>query len=124
MKINARKTPNKKDIENDQLVYTFMGWDFPEHKEGKLKYVASGSDILRYYGFNKSWNFLIPVCKKIDCLLENNLISNDNYEKYVQLCDELDHYVTLYELEPVYKQVVKIIKWYNKVNKLVFVNGN
>ena len=60
--------------------------------------------------FDSEWNWLMPVCKKFD---ELDLADED----YIKHCDNIDHCVTLYEIEPVYEAVVRAILWYNEFIK-------
>ena len=46
---------------------------------------------------------------------ENKLIQKSLH--YESLCDELDHLITLYEIEPVFTHLIKCIIWYNKFTK-------
>ena len=52
----------------------------------------------------------MPVCKKFDSL---DLVEED----YINHCDNIDHCVTQYEIEPVYEAVVQAILWYNEFIK-------
>ena len=61
-----------------------------------------------------SWGNLIPVCKKWDCL-EMKQFNETDLKKYQLLSDELDNVVTLYEIEPVFIQLIKNIKWLNSL---------
>jgi hypothetical protein len=65
-------------------------------------------DKLKYH---TSWGWLMPACKKWD-----ELDPVPAFEEYMELSDNLDNKVTLYEILPVYKQLVENIKWYNKNN--------
>ena len=64
--------------------------------------------------FDKSWDWLMEVCKKWDNLYNGVSVLNYDYETYVDLSDLLDDFVTLYEIDRVYTQIVKNIKWYKK----------
>ena len=68
-------------------------------------------DITTYDPANK-WEQLIPVCAKIDNLDIPDKI--DLRKDYVQLCDDLDNAVTIYEKYPVFRQVIRCIEWYNQ----------
>lgn len=57
--------------------------------------------------YHSSWDWLMPACRKFDMLN----IEGDEYLKY---SDELDKAATLYELLPLFNQLVKCIKWYNQ----------
>lgn len=64
--------------------------------------------------FDKSWDWLMEVCKIWDNLYNGVSVLNYDYETYVDLSDQLDNFVTLYEIDRVYTQIVKNIKWYKK----------
>lgn len=62
--------------------------------------------------YHSSWDWLIPACKKWDELI----FPTDNPKllvEYCRKCDLLDDMVTCYEIEAVFEQLVKNIKWYN-----------
>lgn len=61
-------------------------------------------------GYNASWNWLMPACKKFDSL---DLVD----ENYVKHCDNIDFLVSQYEIEPVYEALVQAILWYNEFIK-------
>ena len=61
--------------------------------------------------FHEDWNLLMRACKKFDCLNETE---PDLYnDEYVELCEMLDHYVTLYDILPVFQWLNECIEWYN-----------
>ncbi len=61
--------------------------------------------------FHSSFNELMQACKKWDDL--DNVLSKHRH-KYEELCDLLDNKVTLYEVYPVFEQLVENINWYNE----------
>ena len=66
--------------------------------------------------FHSSWEWIIFVCNKWDCLKMQQFNETD-LKKYELLSDDLDNVVTLYEIEPVFIQLVKNIKWLNSLKK-------
>ena len=79
------------------------------NKEGFVKiYFPDGSDMK----FHTDWNWLMLACQKWDLL---STVNRDvDCKRYVELCEQLDHFVTLYDIKPVFDQLVTNIKWYNK----------
>lgn len=66
--------------------------------------------------YHSSWDWIIPACKKWDELI----FPADNAKllvEYCRKCDLLDDMVTCYEIEAVFEQLVKNIKWYNGLEK-------
>lgn len=70
--------------------------------------------------FHSSWDWIIPVCKKWDCLKLKQFNDTD-LEIYELLSDDLDNKATLYEIEPVFIQLVKNIKWLNSLKYLFYI---
>ena len=62
--------------------------------------------------YHTSWDWLMPVCNKLDYLSENKVIQwSKDFECWA---DKLDDAVTItYTIQPVYKVVVEFIEWYN-----------
>lgn len=74
-------------------------------------YLSAGYDA----DYHKNWNMLMEACAKWD-----NLYIKDKQVqsiRYTQLCDKLGEVLTLYRIEPVWEQLVKCIKWFNKIKK-------
>ena len=120
---------NKERIEGNVLIAKFLGYeegfshyedehgyhqcvegfDIPDkinydpHKDDKDDHQFR-FDQLEFYGL---WDWLIPACYKWDNL---NLTSIE----YSIHSDMLDIAVSCYEIIPVFEQLVKNIKWYNK----------
>ena len=65
--------------------------------------------------YHTSWDWLMPVVKKFDYLAENKFIDfNSDFSFW---CEEIDDTVTrTYEIEPVFKIMIKAITWYNTQN--------
>ena len=77
--------------------------------------------------FHRDWEWLMRACRKWDRLdipkkesivpyrvSDRNIFISHKRQEYEDLCDDLDNLVSCYEKEPVFKQLVKNIKWYNK----------
>lgn len=102
---------------DNQLVAEFLGLELCDCGKGNLHYKTGPmnwqvADIgqLKY---DSSWDALIPACKKWDDLPLSEFSETDKLE-YGKLCDDLDHFVSCYEIIPAYNQLVKNIKWYNE----------
>jgi hypothetical protein len=64
--------------------------------------------------YHSSWDWLMPVVKKFDYLVENKVINNS--KDYEFWCDKIDDTVTrTYEIMPVFKIMVEAIEWYNSL---------
>jgi len=98
------------------IIAQFMEWK--TEASGYAWYLSAGYDednlILKYH---KDWNMLIEACQKWDVLYRGKNWDPVTYKNYEKLCDKLDHFATLYEIEPVWEQLVKCIKWFNKIKK-------
>jgi hypothetical protein len=88
-------------IENDKLLAEFMGWDindpttFPKTIQQPI-YDGCWGD----YRFHTSWDWLMPVLKKI------------NPQPYSQW--RMISRPTEYNICDVYEQAVEFIQWYNE----------
>jgi hypothetical protein len=60
----------------------------------------------------------MEVCRKWDNIYKKHKSwSSIKKEHYTTFCDGLDNCVTCYEITITYKQLVRCIKWYNKIQK-------
>jgi hypothetical protein len=96
--------------EQNKLIAIFMGAKYNERV-----------DLMWYEGiphmvgpldtkFHESWDWLMPVIKKID-----NLEEMYGNREYIDRCDIIDSTVTCdYNISDVYPLVVDFIKFYNK----------
>ena len=102
--------------EGNRLISEFMGETI--RKDGKLslrdKEPLTGNCIVDAK-YHSSWDWLMPACHKWDCLTDAE-IKEGTWPKYERLCDLLDRKVALYEIQPVWNQLVKNIQWYNSIN--------
>jgi hypothetical protein len=73
--------------------------------------------------FHKSWDWLMRACYVFDNIFDSDSDSKtiDDLQiypiEYSQHCDNIDHLVGCYELEPVYNALIEAIKWYNTYTK-------
>lgn len=71
--------------------------------------------ITEWAKYHSSWDWLMPVCKKFDTLLEGKYVVGRKWVKtYTNLCDNIDEAVSCYEISPVWERIVEAIQWYNK----------
>lgn len=86
--------------------YTFIGDHFYHKDKGRGTW-------FKHAKYHCSWDWLMPVCKKLDCLAEDKTIPfSKDYEFH---CDLLDDTVTReYSIAPVWKEVIDFIDWFNK----------
>lgn len=57
--------------------------------------------------YHKNWDWLMKACSKFNSL---NLLDRE----YESICDDIDHAVSLYEIMPVFKKLVRGVRWYNE----------
>lgn len=97
--------------EGNMLIAQFDGWAHtkpPKKGKGYWTHIQRGYTHwdLSAMKYHSSWDWLMRACKKWDSL-------NIKNKKYVDLCENLDHLVTLYDIEEPFKHFVKCVKWYN-----------
>ncbi len=66
--------------------------------------------------YHRSWSNLMPVLNKLDNISVKNM-GYINHERYVSFCEEIDHLVTFYEIQPVYMVVIQFIEWLKNTEK-------
>ena len=110
--------------ENNKLIAEFMGvtpnnngwYDGLELQRIGLPFafgaMGNGTSELK---FNTSWDWLMPVLKKIDSYA-NEVMSIDDFDNYRDNYRMINS-PTHYNIDCIYKQVVEFIKWYNNQNK-------
>lgn len=90
-----------------------FGWIKPEQRKPNL--VPKHRPVLaRKHSdlkFIKSWDWLIPVIKRIREIVNTNL-SIDEYHNTVRISQQLNPYD--YDIQSIFKAVVEFIKWYNQ----------
>ena len=111
---------HKEQIEGNKLIAEFMGfkpmfiksllgkrYEVIDFEHGRIK--VENLDVDCFY--HTSWDWLMPACHKWDNL---NMYDKEGYEyEYLILCDTLDAKVSMYEIGPVWQQLVENIQWYN-----------
>lgn len=66
--------------------------------------------------YHSSWDWLMPVCKKLDYLVDDKIIEFSNDFEF--WCNKLDDAITrTYEIQPVFKIVIEFIEWFNAVQR-------
>ena len=101
--------------ENNRLIAEFCGWTIEPgmekeenpyynqpYKPGFIPQMILLSDMQ----FHKSWDLLMPACRKFDKL---NLLNKE----YEGLCDEIDNAVSCYEIKAAFNNLSNAIKWFN-----------
>jgi hypothetical protein len=113
--------------EGNKIIALFMGWRFIDHTEHPHVFPNGvwfnphtnvGHPSLIYHN---SWDWLMEACKKWNDIRYREFTYNTTDEfineianGYIDLCEELDNAVTLYEILPAFEQLVKCVKWYNE----------
>ena len=113
---------------NNKLIAEFMGGIYKKNpatlknyddritiNDVSYKFNSDGitKNYLQYYS---SWDWLMPVVKKI-INLSNDFVKklkNEDFQKYTYLMQEIDNSMTNPIIEKVYEAVVEFIKWYGK----------
>jgi len=115
-------------LEKDRLIEKFMGWELKwvdnygnkteNQQPGAWRFVnliTKEIDHKTTYsnsviGFTSDLNWLWKALKKFDNLaIEYDL----NYNKYAELCDQIDNSVTLYNIDDAVNALCEGIEWYN-----------
>lgn len=101
-------------MSDNELISNFMGSEkidlVAKFGEGWAKIIQRHApEGTEFPPYDKSWDWLMPACKKWDSL---KFIPGKEKEQ-MHLCDDLDHYASCYDIEPVFRQLVINIQWYN-----------
>ena len=106
-----------KTVEGNKLIAEFMGFDIDfDRNNPDSKNLTIPSELKDYnfdngysgYKFHTSWDWLMPVLKKISQALFSEF--SDSVRNQWKMIES----PTLYNIEHVYKQAVEFIKWYNE----------
>lgn len=66
--------------------------------------------------YHISWDWLMPVVYKINGLrIENGILVNDSVMTYVNQLGKVKRSLMKLNIEPLWKEVVEFIKWYNQL---------
>lgn len=110
--------------EKNRMIAEFMGIEEEQTENGEFVYAVKFqnpeklNDIQTefYYGselrYHTSWDWLMPVCKKI-----NSILFSEFAEIVWQEWNMINNPVK-YSIENVHKQVVQFIEWYNNLVEL------
>lgn len=109
-------------LEGNKLIAEFMGGIVEKFTWRKYEPMGVTFDkqvhglqahVLEDLNYHTSWDWLMPACQRWDNTWHDEWNAHQ-VEKYTSLSDELDHFATLYEIEPLWRQLVINIKWYNQ----------
>lgn len=111
-------TPSHQEVSTSQkneIIRIWMGDPLCDCKQKKEKHLRSGLDFkdLKYHS---SWDWLMPACKKWDDL-DVFKYGESTMFRYSEMCDELDHLVSCYEIIPAFECLVKCIQWHNSLTQ-------
>jgi hypothetical protein len=111
-------------MESNKLIAEFMGVKPTMYSPDTYGYVDSPffsvmednpekvmEAIAKYSKYHTSWDWLIPVIKKI-----REIVESTNMPMYVGMSQRLNPFE--YSIESIYKGVVEYIKNYNYINNL------
>ena len=94
---------------DNKLIAEFMG---NSHKKLCWERIPKNYQHLpKYFQYNTSWDWLMPVVKKI---VEDTKEPLENVDMFDDLRDEIIESLTTLDIESLYDSVTKFIKWYNK----------
>ena len=111
------------NTEKNRLIEAFMGWE--------LKWVAdydlnqwcfvnkhTGKTISGMYNNSElpyctDWNWLMEALASFDSLDIPVRFNHHEHKGYVAHCDDIDHTVTLYDINDATNALCDGIKWYN-----------
>ena len=116
-----------KELEKDRLIEAFMGWKLSwNNEEGKRGWSFYNEESKEYLhkttyahsvmGYTTDWNWLMRALKKFDELDEHPKYESLGYKgsmKYIELSDNLDYAVTLYNIDDAVNALCEGIEWYN-----------
>jgi hypothetical protein len=116
-------------VKGNEVIAVFDGWTHKPTLKGKGKglwyrlpkgQAAWSSSAFQYH---TSWDWLIEACKKWDYLYETEPLLQDRstaiYQRYLELCEQLDDAVTTYEIETAYEKLLKCVTWYTSITTKV-----
>ena len=107
------------ELEKDRLIEAFMGWKLSwNNEEGKRGWSFYNEESKEYLhkttyahsvmGYTTDWNLLMEALYKFDNIDDPKLPA-----RYCELCDNIDHTVTLYNINDVVSALCEGIEWYN-----------
>ena len=111
------------ELEKDRLIEDFMGWKLSwNNEEGKRGWSFYNEESKEYLhkttyahsvmGYTTDWNWLMKALKKFDNLTLGG-VSDFECQKYIDLCDQIDYAVTLYNIDDAVNALCEGIEWYN-----------
>lgn len=106
------------NTKKDRLIEKFMDWKISWRNGGWTWIDKDNKSLAKtcYHdstlGFTTDWNWLMKALKKFDELKLGN-VSNEICEKHIELCDQIDYAVTLYNIDDAVDALCEGIEWYN-----------
>lgn len=110
-------------LEKDRLIEKFMGWELKwSNEEGKRGWSFYNVESKEYLhkttyadstiGFTTDWNWLMKALKKFD---ELNFQNHSAFirRQYIEISDQIDYAVTLYNIDDAVNALCEGIEWYN-----------
>ena len=111
---------NDKIIEGNKLIAEFMGGHLSDHPELNGVKVWHGYDLVEgrlnlptTLTFHSSWDWLIPIWKKI-VNIGDSLMSQER-NLYFQ---EITHGLYICDIQVVWSGIVEFIEWYNQSKQI------
>lgn len=90
-------------VTGNKLIAEFMGY----------KYVHPSGDYSFELQYHSSWDWLMPVVKKI----QESYQGEEHHIKSCELYSEIESMLKELKIEWVWQFVIKFIKWYNEIKK-------
>lgn len=109
-------------LHGNRIIALFEGYTINENNvvtTAPIKDVFDSYDPLVGYPvsnsrYDISFDALIPVCRKWDNIPCISL-PDEHQKKYVELSDDLDYAASLYELKPLFNQLVINLEWLSTI---------
>ena len=117
--------------EGNKLIAEFMGWKFnaypnlthfnatkPEEKD--WVYATYEEELFHNYvrdnfKYNCSWDWLMDACKKFSNFSRREDINGVlNWSEYLEYCDLIKSYITIFNIQGTFSSLIKGINWYNR----------
>lgn len=102
--------------------YTWHPEDTLNGIKGVLKHPDKSSCYLDFTKpfhpkYHSSWDWLIPVCKKLESLPDTEKFNQKNYDKWVENSECLGNALWKLDIQLVWETVIQFIQWYTTQTK-------